>query len=298
MKITTNISNIFCFIFICFLVSITCKKNGEAPENNNKEPVIPIEPEMVLIDQDLSFTYLLNRIEEEDYTNPIRQITVTLDPYYVSKYELTNLEYYQFVRDDGYTDSVYWSLDGWQWNKESNVMAPLFWNLSDTPPYINDIHSNKDNTPVNGISFYEAESYCRWLSLKTGKNYKIPTSAQWQRAAKGQDPGGLYPWGDEMIEENFNYIYENPDFILLEVNTMSQGRSPDGCFHMIGNAYEYALPIIPLHGDSTRISLYSYPDYAQSSEYAYKRSMTVKAVIASRPFYREEGDGLRITQKF
>ncbi|MFC1726256.1 formylglycine-generating enzyme family protein, partial [candidate division KSB1 bacterium] len=238
------------------------------------------------------------RSEEEDISNPKKQISVTLEPYYISKYELTNLEYYQFIKDGGYPDSLYWTSHGWEWKEENNIKAPLFWNQSDSPPYINDIHSNEDNTPVHGISFYEAESYCKWLSLKTGKNYKIPTSAQWQRAAKGPDPGGLYPWGDEMIEENFNYIYENPDFVLLEVNTMPQGRSSDGCFHMIGNAYEYALPIIPLYGDSTKVGLYSYPDPAQSSEYFFKISMTVKSILSTKPFYRHKAKGVRICREF
>ena len=284
--------SIFVISFIVLIICLFCKNNGTEPDNNNTEPVIPIEPEMILIEENLTFTYLLFRSEEEDYMNLKRQISVTLEPYYISKYELTNLEYYQFVRDGGYTDSVYWTPDGWEWNKESNVMAPLFWNLSDTPPYINDIHSNLNNTPVHGISFYEAESYCKWLSLKTGKNYKIPTSAQWQRAAKGPDPGGLYPWGNEFVEENFHIIHENADFVLLEVNTIPNGISPDGCFHMIGNAYEYTIPIFPLYGDTSRIGLYSYPLFGET------QSMTVKAVRASYPFKRYGGYGVRLCREY
>ena len=281
------------FLFSIFYYS--CDKNSTPPEDTG---VKPIEPEMVLIDKDLTFSYFLDRAEEKDIKNKERERIITIEAYYIGKYELTNLEYYQFLKDSGYSNRSVWSEESWQWISNFNRKEPKFWSLDVDPPYKNDPHSNQDETPVHGITFYEAEAYCNWLSKKTGKEYSIPTSAQWQRAAKGPDPGYLYPWGNEMIEENFHYIYENPDFVLLTVNSFPQGLSPDGCYHMVGNVYEYAVPIIPLYKDSTKVSLYSYPDYAQSSTYGYKLSMTISGVIPSDKYHREPGDGLRICRNF
>jgi dipeptidyl aminopeptidase/acylaminoacyl peptidase/formylglycine-generating enzyme required for sulfatase activity len=52
------------------------------------------------------------------------------------------------------------------------------------------------NHPVMGITGEEARRYCRWLSKKTGREYRLPTASHWQRAAKGKD-SGEFPWGDE-----------------------------------------------------------------------------------------------------
>jgi len=293
LKINKNIFKSSALIIFSVLILFTyCKEEPVKPKP--KAEIEPIEPELIRIDEDLTFTYLLFRSEEKDVYKPKEKITVTLEPYYIGKYELTNLEFYQFFRDGGYSDQDVWSEKGWDWRVNYNVKKPEFWILDLRPAFKYDPHSNKNDTPVHCISFYEAEAYCNWLSKKTGKEYCIPTSAQWQRAAKGPDPGYLYPWGNELIEENFHYIYENLDFILLPVNSYPQGVSPDGCFHMVGNVYEYAIPIIKHFDKSKYMALYSYPDFLQSSTYGLKLSMTVKGVLPLEASSRSPAYGLRI----
>src|SRR5712691_11671653 len=52
--------------------------------------------------------------------------------------------------------------------------------------------------PVVAVSWFDAVKYCEWLSLSTGLRYRLPTEAEWERAARG---GGvenqLFPWGDD-----------------------------------------------------------------------------------------------------
>ena len=50
--------------------------------------------------------------------------------------------------------------------------------------------------PVAAVSWLEATSYCEWLSTLTGESYRLPTEAEWERAARGGAEGFLYPWGD------------------------------------------------------------------------------------------------------
>src|SRR5436309_1865426 len=50
--------------------------------------------------------------------------------------------------------------------------------------------------PVVAMSWHEAASYCEWLSGMTGKRYRLPTEAEWERAARGGQESFLYPWGD------------------------------------------------------------------------------------------------------
>ena len=46
------------------------------------------------------------------------------------------------------------------------------------------------------VSWFEAVKYCEWLSLSTGLSYRLPTEAEWERAARGGVENQLYPWGD------------------------------------------------------------------------------------------------------
>lgn len=54
-----------------------------------------------------------------------------------------------------------------------------------------------DEAPVTDVSWEDATAYCRWLSARTGETYRLPTEAEWERAARGGLAQKKYPWGDE-----------------------------------------------------------------------------------------------------
>lgn len=51
--------------------------------------------------------------------------------------------------------------------------------------------------PVISVSWFDAVAYCEWLSRECGRPYRLPTEAEWERAARGGVEGALYVWGDE-----------------------------------------------------------------------------------------------------
>lgn len=51
--------------------------------------------------------------------------------------------------------------------------------------------------PVVGVSWHDAIAYCAWLSARTGRRFRLPSEAEWERAARGGRQDALYPWGDE-----------------------------------------------------------------------------------------------------
>ena len=54
-------------------------------------------------------------------------------------------------------------------------------------------------------SWFDAMAYCEWLSALTHKRYRLPTEAEWERAARGGAEQKLYPWGDAPLESLENY---------------------------------------------------------------------------------------------
>ncbi len=65
------------------------------------------------------------------------------------------------------------------------------------PPQWNDPHLNHPDQPVVSVSWFDAVAYCQWLSGMYGRQYRLPTEAEWERAARGGREGALYIWGDE-----------------------------------------------------------------------------------------------------
>jgi formylglycine-generating enzyme required for sulfatase activity len=97
--------------------------------------------------------------------------TVTLDGYCIGKFSVTNAEYRAFLTATG------------------SRRYPRYWTGGTYP-------EGKANHPVVYVSLTDAQAYAKWVSDKTGWNVIIPTSNQWEKAARGPK-GFIYPWGDK-----------------------------------------------------------------------------------------------------
>ena len=126
-------------------------------------------------------------------------------PFAISKYPVTNRQYRQFVQAKGYDRREFWSDDGWAWRTGTwDSKAPDYlkdW-LKGRPPekrgepfYWHNLKWNNPLAPVVGVSWFEAEAYCNWLSKELGKPIRLPTEEEWERAARHTD-GREYPWGN------------------------------------------------------------------------------------------------------
>jgi formylglycine-generating enzyme required for sulfatase activity len=112
--------------------------------------------------------------------------------------------------------------------------------------------SGKDHHPVINVSYDDAEGFCRWLSAKEGKTYRLPTDAEWSTAVgltneKGQTPAEKYdygvedvfPWGNYYPPKPFdgNYCKELLDEGTLPV--MSLSANEFGIYDLGGNVWEW-----------------------------------------------------------
>jgi formylglycine-generating enzyme required for sulfatase activity len=80
------------------------------------------------------------------------------------------------------------------------------------PAYWDNPERNNPSQPVVGITWFEARAYCAWLSVVTGKPYRLPTEVEWEAAARGSLPFGhdvenrTYPWGNDWDKEKANSL--------------------------------------------------------------------------------------------
>jgi formylglycine-generating enzyme required for sulfatase activity len=68
------------------------------------------------------------------------------------------------------------------------------------PPCWDDPNFSRPEQPVVAVSWFDAMAYCAWLSANTGSHYRLPTEAEWERAAPGSAEGMLFPWGNDPPE--------------------------------------------------------------------------------------------------
>jgi formylglycine-generating enzyme len=81
----------------------------------------------------------------------------------------------------------------------TNTEYALFLNstASDPPPFWQEENFNHPRQPVTGVSWFDADRYCQWLADQTGSRYRLPTEAEWERAARGHLEQNDFPWGNE-----------------------------------------------------------------------------------------------------
>ncbi len=73
------------------------------------------------------------------------------------------------------------------------------------PPHFHHPDFEHPEQPVVAVSWFEAQSYCQWLRATTGQLFRLPTEAEWERAARGGLDDKAYPWGDERPQQRPGY---------------------------------------------------------------------------------------------
>jgi formylglycine-generating enzyme required for sulfatase activity len=113
---------------------------------------------------------------------------------------------------------------------------------TDRKDQLRQLPKHKYNHPVVAVSFFDARDYCQWLTEKTGKLYRLPTEAEWEKAARGTD-GCIFPWGN-VWEQAIANTYEYDVRKTLPVGHFSpRADSPYGVSEMAGGVLEWTTSL-------------------------------------------------------
>ncbi|HXZ28442.1 MAG TPA: SUMF1/EgtB/PvdO family nonheme iron enzyme [Terriglobales bacterium] len=137
---------------------------------------------------------------------PVHRIWV--DAFLLAACQVSNAEYAVFLR-------------------ETQAAPPFTWGHADF---------SAPRQPVVSVSWFEAAAYCEWLSRSSGRRFRLPTEAEWERAARGGEEGRPYPWGDEPPQSRPGYAsrwLRGPEPVGTSV------PNPFGLHEMCENVHEW-----------------------------------------------------------
>ncbi|MAE20301.1 hypothetical protein CMK12_15455 [Candidatus Poribacteria bacterium] len=212
---------IACILIGCVVIIFGCQETTNSTADRKSilltyqsEAEIPTQEIVHLADQSIMILipegkFVMGRDGDSSEHGESPAHVVYLNSFYIDKFEVTNARYQHFIDQTG-------------------AVAPDFWGDMNGP-----------DLPVSWLTWYQAETYCQWVSKR------LPTEAEWEKAARGDDQR-LYPWGDW-----FDWRYGNFSDDYLEdghldgfagaapIGSFPQDVSPYGVHDMGGNVLEW-----------------------------------------------------------
>jgi formylglycine-generating enzyme required for sulfatase activity len=129
-------------------------------------------PDLILIP---AGEFLMGQADGRDEERPVHRVSVAA--FRLGRCQVINAEYDAFRHATG------------------RAMAPFREQLDFADP----------GQPVVGVSWFDAVAYCDWLTAESGVHFRLPTEAEWERAARGGAEQFPYPWGNQPVFERADY---------------------------------------------------------------------------------------------
>jgi len=196
-------------------------------------------------------TFQMGSADNEPFRNenegPVR--TVTVDPFYMGELEVTWDEYLAFFNETKTGGRISQDII------KANNLDPVDGISGPTAPYGSpDQGWGYGQNPAITMTFYAAQTYCQWLSEKTGKTYRLPTEAEWEYAVRGNTTTSYFfegspkkftrdrwwnrVFGVDTAVINTYAIYEENSNRSPKTGSKVEAN-PFGLKNMLGNVMEY-----------------------------------------------------------
>ncbi len=192
-----------------------------APEP--EEPDIPPPPEGMVLIPAGEFQMGSNDEDAPNDEQPVHSVYV--DAFYMDKYEVTNAQYARFLNAKG-----------------KHAEGEITWYNIPKRAWMIRFVSGKyrvrlgyENHPVNYVSWYGAMAYAEWVDKR------LPTEAEWEKAARGGLAGQKYPWGNTIDSTKANYDFDGGGPSGYTTVVGKYAANGYGLFDMAGNVREWCL---------------------------------------------------------
>ena len=239
----------------CVLLSagVMADSGGKADSQGEDMVLIPVGPFLMGSDK------LPNKDESTGvgtikpwYLDEHPSHKVTLQNYFIDRFEVTNAQYQKFVVATGHTPPILWGENGYLLSLRMSALSRLDIDrlrrlavktfrldmdtrTMDKKALLDAVDKRLfyiDKEPVTDVSWYDAEAYCAWA----GK--RLPSEAEWEKAARGEN-GSEFPWGEKWASGKSNTGEEVWDDGVAPVGSYPTDKSPYGVLDMAGNVSEW-----------------------------------------------------------
>lgn|GEM_PF-4732147 len=171
-------------------------------------------------------------------------------PLWVGRYPITVAQFAEFISEHGYDNKDWWEDFGWAWRVSAPETPASFpptrvrslpWKWTEQRRF--------KNRPVTGVCWFEARAYTQWLDHKLrlsgrmpiGHEARLPTEAEWEKAARSGSTTSRYPWGVEDWDSSRGNFLESSISHPTTVGMYPRGASPLGVHDLAGNVLEWTL---------------------------------------------------------
>lgn len=180
--------------------------------------------------------FLMGAADAEEDERPVHRVFVS--EFSIGRFAVTNDEYARFIRATAHPPPAVRGLPlvagGGRDGLFRELAGPYAWADDGSPP------AGRGGHPVSLVRYEDAAAYCRWLSEALGRFVRLPTEAEWEKAARGGTDGQRYPWGNEIDPTRANYLPEPA--LKRQRGTRPTGTYPPneyGLCDIIGNVWEW-----------------------------------------------------------
>lgn len=173
--------------------------------------------------------------DAEEDERPVHRVHVS--EFFIGRFPVTNDEYARFVQATGHPAPAIRDLPtitlGGRDPIFRELAAPFVWADSQSP-------AGRGSHPVVLIRYDDALAYCRWLSDTVARPLRLPTEAEWEKAARAGAEGLRYPWGTDIDASRANFLTDPSS--KRERGTRPTGTYPPnayGLYDVCGNVWEW-----------------------------------------------------------
>lgn len=205
---------------------VTIKRTSPGPLPNTAAP-----PDLARIP---AGEFLMGAADFGEDERPVHRVSVS--EFFIGRFPVTDDEYARFIRATGCPPPALRGLPliaaGGREALFKEFAAPYIW--TEDPP------AGQGSHPVVLVRYDDAVAYCRWLSRGIGRVVRLPTEAEWEKAARGGADGLRYPWGNDIDSSRCNYLVDPS--VKRQKGTRPTGTYPPNAYGLhdaAGNVWEW-----------------------------------------------------------